>query len=303
MKLETRFAAIIALCFCLGVMVAGFLSYRLESRHAQAEIKQKADLVLETALAMRAFASEEIAPVLRTLNDTDHFHAIQVPSFSAQNAMRRLTLKLPEIGYRESAMNPTNLTDRATDWEVGLIREFEREPIRKEIVGETKYGNEAQYFVARPIRMSSAACLQCHSTPEAAPKSMLARYGSVNGFGWRIGDVVGMQLVTVPTAHAQANAMNSVLTTLGSFACIFVLSSAALLLLLRRHVAYPLERLTRLASDSSLGVLADDKDLAASSGQFADMHRAIVRLNISVAQSLKLLANQNQHDHSDDKRD
>lgn len=303
MKLETRFAAIIALYFFLGVSVAGFFSYRLENRHAQTEIKQKADLVLETALAMRAFASEEIAPVLRTLNDTAIFHAIQVPSFSAQNGMRRLALKLPEIGYRESALNPTNLNDRATDWEVGLIREFERDPARKEITGETRSGAEPLYFVARPIRMKSAACLQCHSTPEAAPKSMLASYGAVNGFGWRMGDVIGMQLVTVPTANAQASALHSVLTTLGSFTCIFVLAAAAALLLLRRHVVRPLETLTRMASESSLGVCVDHNDLGASSRQFAEMHRAIIRLNMSVAKSLKLLSGQNQADSSDAKQE
>lgn len=303
MKLETRFSAIVALYFFLGMSVVGFFSFRLEDRHAQTEIKQKADLVLETALAMRSFASDEIAPVLRALNDTETFHAIQVPSFSAQNGMRRLALKLPEIGYRESALNPTNLNDRATDWEVGLIRAFERNPARKEITGEIHLGAEPQYFVARPIRMKSAACLQCHSKPEAAPKSMLARYGAVNGFGWRMNDVIGMQLVTVPTANAKANAMNTVLTTLGSFACIFALSAATLLLLLRRYVINPLQVLTRLARDSSLGTYADEQLLGASSGQFADMYRAIMRLNNSVMKSIKLLSAQNNAADSEAKPD
>ena len=41
--------------------------------------------------------------------------------------------------------------------------------------------------LSRPLKVSSAACLTCHSTPEAAPATMVALYGSQNGFGWKQG--------------------------------------------------------------------------------------------------------------------
>ncbi|MDD0812201.1 DUF3365 domain-containing protein [Curvibacter sp. RS43] len=289
MRLETRFAGIIALCFVFGVVAAGCISYRLEARQAQDEIKQKADMVLETALAVRAFTSEEVTQALATLPDPDRFHAAQVPSFAAQSAMHRLADKLPGYKYRESSLNPTNVNDRATDWEVGLLRQFQGDPNRQELIGEVGEGAARQYYVARPIRMSSSACLQCHSVPAAAPKAMLARYGSSNGFGWQMGDVVGLQLVQVATAPAEQKALNSVVVTIGSITSVFVLSAAVMLLLLRRHVTHPLAALTQVALASSLERGPGGASLPVAPGEFSDLQKAILRLKSSVDQALRLM--------------
>lgn len=287
MRIETRFAWIIAFCFCFGVTVAGTISYRLEIRQAHDEIKQKADLLLETAMSLRAFTSDELAPVLRSLSQTD-FHAAQVPSFVAQSTLLRLRDKFPDYRYRESALDPTNLNDRASDWEVGLLREFKADPERKELTGETGEDKTRHFYVARPIRLQSPACLQCHSTPAAAPQTMVAKYGASHGFGWKLGDVVAMQLVEVPTAPARARAWNSVLVTVGSLSCVFVLSAAVFLLLLRRHVTHPLEALTRAAHMESLHVEPQSGDLAGVGGQFADLQAAILRLKLSLDRALRL---------------
>lgn len=291
MRLETRFAGIIASCFVFGICTAGYISYRLEARQAREEVKQKADMVLETAMAVRAYTSEEVA--LQALDDKGSFHAAQVPSFAAQSAMRRLAQKLPEYQYRESSLNPTNLNDRATDWEVGLLRAFQADPQRTELSGELGAGQDRQYYVARPIRMGSPACLYCHSTPEAAPKAMVARYGAGNGFGWRMGDVVGLQLVRVSTAPAEAKAFNSVVVTIGSITSVFVLAAAVMLLLLRRHVTSPLEALTRVALatslDKPLDRSQDDIPLPPGHGQFEELQRAIQRLKASMDHALRLI--------------
>ncbi len=286
MRLETRFTGIIGLCFVFGVCTAGYISFRLEARHAREEIKQKADMVLETALAVRAYTADEVAGALRTTDQTD-FHAAQVPSFAAQSALRRLSAKLPEYKYRESGLNPTNLNDRATDWEVGLLRQFQADPTRSEVTGEFGEGANRQYFVARPLRMTNPACLQCHSTPEAAPPAMVARYGKANGFGWKMGDIIGLQLVQVATASAEAKAFNSVLVTIGSITSVFVLSAAVMLLLLRRHVTHPLEALTRVALATSLDKPLADRRLSLDEGQFSELQKAIVRLKTSVDHALQ----------------
>lgn len=292
MRLETRFAGIIALCFVFGVVAAGFISYRLEARQARDEIKQKADMVLETALAVRAYTTDEVAEALASLPDPDRFHAAQVPSFAAQSAMRRLAEKLPGYKYRESSLNPTNVNDRATDWEVGLLRQFQNNPTQQELVGETGDGPSRHYYVARPIRLGSAACLQCHSVPAAAPKAMVSRYGSSHGFGWQLGEVVGLQLVQVATAPAEAKAFNSVVVTIGSITSVFVLSAAVMLLLLRRHVTHPLAALTQVALASSLergGAGTPGGNVPVAPGEFSDLQKAILRLKSSVDQALRVM--------------
>jgi len=35
-------------------------------------------------------------------------------------------------------------------------------------------------FMARPMKLSNPACLQCHDTAEDAPKTMIEKYGAAN---------------------------------------------------------------------------------------------------------------------------
>ncbi len=281
MRIETRFTWIIAFCFCFGVCIAAYVSYGLESRQGYEEIRLKADMLLETGLAVRAYTSDQVAPVLSAAKG-DAFYASQVPSFAAQNVMRRLSDKFPDYKYRESSLNPTNLADRATDWEVGLLREFSTDSNRKEIVGETGDGKKRHLYLARPIRIKSEACLQCHSLPNAAPAAMVAKYGPVNGFGWKMGDVVGLQIVEVPVEPSRIKTINSVLVTVGSLSCIFVLSGVVFLYLLRRYVSRPLENLTRVAHESSMEDTLRGRPFSDDGSQFRTLYQAIVRLRAMV---------------------
>lgn len=287
MRIETRFAWIIAFCFCLGVSVAGYISYRLEMRQAQEEINQQAAMLLETALAIRAYTVSDVAPAVRRLPESE-FHQAQVPSFAAQTTMRLIEAKFPGFKYRESALNPTNVHDRATDWEVGLLRQFQNDPGLKELSGQTGSGEASRFFLARPIRMASAACLQCHSTPEVAPRAMVAKYGPAQGFGWKMEEPVGVQLVEIPTAPSRAQAISSVLVTIGSLSCVFVLSAAIFLMLLRRYVTHPLDLLTRAAHASSLSKATHEVEAAPIGGQFGELQQAIFRLKSSVDHALRL---------------
>ena len=52
----------------------------------------------------------------------------------------------------------------------------------------------------------SRSALTCHSVPSVAPPTLVARYGSDNGYGWQPSEIVGAQVVSVPFASATANA-------------------------------------------------------------------------------------------------
>ena len=66
------------------------------------------------------------------------------------------------------------------------------------MIGERETPTGRALYLARPIQISNAACLVCHSTIEVAPKTMLDLYGSANGFGWKFNEVIGAQVVSVP---------------------------------------------------------------------------------------------------------
>ena len=64
MKLEAQFLLLFVVCLGAGLLAAGGLSYRVESDHARHELAATAELVLETADALKAYTTEEIAPSL-----------------------------------------------------------------------------------------------------------------------------------------------------------------------------------------------------------------------------------------------
>ena len=74
-----------------------------------------------------------------------------------------------------------------------MIDQFRRSPTLKTftITRDTPRGSILS--IAYPIRVNDKSCLDCHSTPQAAPASMVDLYGSANGFGWKLGEVVGAQ--------------------------------------------------------------------------------------------------------------
>lgn len=56
----------------------------------------------------------------------------------------------------------------------------------------------------------------CHSTPANAPQTMIDSYGNANGFGWKLNEVVGAQIVSVPMSLPlqRAEAMSLVFVAL-----------------------------------------------------------------------------------------
>ncbi|HEY2423192.1 MAG TPA: DUF3365 domain-containing protein [Chthoniobacterales bacterium] len=53
-------------------------------------------------------------------------------------------------------------------------------------------------FVRPPIRVDSQSCLSCHASVEDAPQKVTKIYGKNNGFGWKLNDIIGAQIVSVP---------------------------------------------------------------------------------------------------------
>ena len=113
--------------------------------------------------------------------------------------------KFPDFDYREAALNPTNPQDRAEDWEADIINDFRSHPGKLEtsFVRATPMGSMLE--LARPLA-NKPACMECHNTAATAPASMIALYGSQNGFGWKPGEIIGAQIVSVPMSTSTVRA-------------------------------------------------------------------------------------------------
>ncbi len=126
------------------------------------------------------------------------FHPQSVPAFAATEISHYLNAKYPDYFYKEATLNPTNPRNRSTDWETDVVNKFRAVDTLTEYVGSRDAATGKVFVLARPLRVSNVSCLTCHSTPDKAPPEMLKLYGSANGFGWKLDDIIGAQIVTVP---------------------------------------------------------------------------------------------------------
>lgn len=252
MKLLLKFNLVFIAVFAIGLALAGTVTRSLLDRHAQDEVLQHARFLLEKAMAVRSYTSTQIAPLLDTQMKYG-FLPQSVPAFSATEVLGKLQKAYPDYSYKEATLNPTNPRDRALEWEADVIGEFKKSPEAKEFIGQRDTPAGRALYIARPIRISDAACLRCHSTVDAAPRTLVDKYGPANGFGWQLHEVVGAQLVSVPMTVPLARSQQTWWALMALLAAVFVAIGVLLNVLLWVMVIRPVTRMAALAERVSLG--------------------------------------------------
>lgn len=295
MKLVVKFNLVFAAIFALGLVVAGFTSNALLQANARDEVVQNARIMMESALATRSYTTRHIAPLLRDQLAVE-FLPESVPAFAATEKFAAMRERFPDFSYKEATLNPTNLRDRATDWEADVIERFRNDAGLEEMIGERDAASGRSLYLARPIRVKDPACLMCHSTPDAAPATMIKRYGAANGFGWQLDEAVGAQIVSVPTAVPQAKAAAALESFIVSLAAVFAFLVLALNLMLHFVVIRPIGKMARLADEVSLGRLdAGEFEATRKKDEIGTLARSLGRMKKSVKRALEML-------ESDDER-
>ena len=248
MQLRLKFNLVLLAVFVLGVLGAAiYYDHYLEQR-ALDEVRAHSQVLMETALAVRGYTTDEIKPHLDPLN-AETFLPQTVPAFAATEVLQRLRSKYVGYDYKESVLDPTNPRDKASDWETALIEQFRGAGSAKELVGFHGEGIDRTLYVARPIKISNPKCLACHSTPEQAPVSMIKLYGEKNGFNWKLDDIIGMQLVQVPVFYPLEKARETFRSFMLSLLAIFAVMFAAMNVALSGFVIEPMARMNRKLED------------------------------------------------------
>ena len=288
MKLVWKFNLVLLGIFLLGFVVAGYVSHRVLQQNAREEILQNARLMMESALSARTYTNTQVKPLLETqLKYT--FLPQTVPAYAATEQFNDLRKKHPDYGYKEATLNPTNPRDRASDWEADVVNNFRQTTDSKELVGERDTPTGRALYLARPIQITNAACLVCHSTPDAAPRTMIDLYGTANGFGWKHNEIIGAQIVSVPMSVPILRANQTFRTFMLSLTSIFIATFVLLNVMLHMMVIRPVTRLAALADQVSLGNFDAGEFKAHGSDEIAVLTEALGRMKTSLVQAMKML--------------
>jgi HAMP domain-containing protein len=288
MKLIVKFNLVLSLVFAIAFVMAGFFTHALLQRNAKAEIEENARIMIEGARAVRTYTSTQINPLLKT-QMTYTFLPQSVAAYSANEYFKQLRKKYPDYSYKEATLNPTNPSDRATDWEADIVHNFAQYPEKTELIHERDTPTGRALYIAMPLKITDPACLECHDTPDRAPRTVIDQYGSSNGFGWKVNDIVAAQIISAPMQLPIKRADNAFTAFMLSLAAIFLVLIIAINAMLMFLIIRPVNRLSNLASEVSLGNLDAPDFHASGKDEIATLAQSFGRMRKSLVEAIRML--------------
>ena len=290
MGLRFKFNAILLLTLVMGLAASSAIFWEVAGNNAREQIHSQIFVLRAQALAVRRYTQEEIRPLLEDMSNLQ-FLPQTVPSFSAQTTFGHFRDLLPEFSYKEAALNPTNLADKAVDWEVDMIEKLRADPTLQELAINRLTPSGEQYTVAFPLKITDDACLSCHSTPDKAPRSMVALYGDKNGFGWKKNEIIGAQIFSVPLSATRQQIRDNLTVLVGSVGGIYLVLLVLLNIVLSRLVISPVTQMSEIAQAVSMGDTSRPEFTSQSADEIGTLSRSFNRMRRSLDNALKLLEN------------
>jgi HAMP domain-containing protein len=284
LKLLTKFNLVLVAVFGVGMLLISHFAYDFLMANAKQAVEQQAELLAASATATKDYTDQQVSPILeKTPQHNSDFLPQTIPFSAANVTFKLIRSSYPDYVLREAALNPTNLDDRATEWEVDLINYFRNNPNTTKHVGERSTATGQMLFVATPI-VAAPGCLPCHSSPSLAPKALIRHYGPEHGFGWKANDIVGAQIVSVPMSVPIAMADQGFRNLLISLGVIFLLAIGLIDLAMYLIVIRPLRRVSRNADVISKGEIdlpaleVKGKDeISEVTASFNRMHTSLIK--------------------------
>jgi protein-histidine pros-kinase len=203
--------------------------------------------------------------------------------------MTLLRKKYPDYAYKEAALNPTNPRNRAVEWEADIVNAFRGDPSRPEISGVRATPTGRSLYLARPFQIKDAACLSCHTDAQTAPAAMVKIYGPRNGFGWKLNEVIGAQIVSVPMDLPIRNANRAFVTFITSLAAVFAVLFVILNVMLTLLIVEPITQLARTADYMSKGRLDAPEFAHTGKDEVSQLGQAFNRMRRSLEKAIALI--------------
>lgn len=300
-KLGQKLTLVLLLIFLGGSILTGIALSNLLTQNAEREIVSQALILMQTMNSVRDYTSTEVKPELVDKLETK-FLPETVPAYSANEVFDRFRKNenYSQFFYKEATLNPTNPRDKADSFESEIIEKFRASSDLKKLQGFRKDNDEDIFYTASPLAISKSSCLECHSTPDVAPVSMIKQYGSEAGFGWKLNEIVGSQIVFVPASKVLESARQSFTVIMSVVTGVFAIVILLVNFWLRKSVVIPITRIAQVAEVASQGDL-DAEFQKLSNDEVGKLADAFSRMKTSFMLAMKKLDQEKRKNRASDK--
>ncbi len=274
-------------------LATGIYTYKTEVDKAVYTTEEKVNAAITFSDSSREYVRKTLRPLIfdflgraKGCVQEDFILEAQSSSFFTASIFNMVNEKMPDFKLRQVAYNPINPKNNPTPEEAKIIN-FMKATNQKEYVGVVE-SNGQRYFLHAFGKVAEAGCMTCHSTREAMPKSLIAKYNPPYDPNWKVGELVGAVMVSVPfeaiILRAQLNGLIRGLAVFG----IFLAITLFILITLDRLVFKPVEELQRKAEEIAKGNV--DEPIEVKSGdEIGKLAESFERMRVSIKKVMDLL--------------
>ena len=107
MSLLVRLNVALGIVFLCAAFIAGYACWAILEANARREVLAEAGLMMDSAVAIRAYTAAEVLPLLEP-QMRESFPPQSVPFYAATQNFLKLRERHPDFTYKEATLNPTN---------------------------------------------------------------------------------------------------------------------------------------------------------------------------------------------------
>jgi len=250
LKLSTKFTLVTGLIiFIFCIIFSAILYLHLKNRVIE-DANEKTLIILTQISALGDYIKNTLRPKIfehfpSIARDEDFLVEAMSTTHVTQEVMRRFNIDLKDYIYKRVSTNPLNPRNRADKLHEGLIEFFRKNKAMRSWNGIIKIDGE-DFLIRTRVIIAERSCLTCHGDPSKAPRGLIKKYGGNSGFGWREGDIMGVESIAIPIAIALSQVKDIAISTFvfGFLTMVFLFIS--LEGAFWRLVSKPLNRMTTL---------------------------------------------------------
>lgn len=249
MSIRIKFILVTLACLVVVMATGAWYINQLQTQVLEKEAQNRTEMVLHFTQATQDYMTYSLRPAVEQLIEDLPIEVLSA-NFATREVVEEFNLALPEYTYKPATINPTNPIDTANEFEVSIIEKFRQNSQLEKLTGYTTLDNEERFYSASPVQVF-ASCLRCHGDPKIAPKPIIQRYGSINGFGWQVGDIVGALMIYVPIADLRANFAATLNNLWITFALLTLMVTMVIYFWFGQLVAHRLTRISGVMSQTA----------------------------------------------------
>lgn len=292
LKLGIKLNILLAIILLFLTVATGLILARVLQSYAEDVIVERASILMETMNSVRNYTNTQITPELSDRLETEEVFLPQtVPAYSAREVFEHLRSQeeYSQFFYKEATINPTNIRDKADKFETEIIQSFRDNGTQQTQGFRTIPGGEI-FYIARPLKIEKESCLRCHSDPKIAPASLIASYGSDNGFNWQLNEIVGAQVMSIPSSKVLQAARQLRYLVMSKIVIFLLLASFILNLFLKFTVTNPLRKMSNSSKQLSMGDMNIEFEQK-NNDEIGILAASLNRLKISLKMAMEMLEN------------